>query len=87
MELSVKQSYLLSSPISSMSPPIYTEFSYIYPGPHQDSNGKIDERTWFNIPIEIDVDEGSITYLIFPYGGSDEEVKEITVSAAGSWID
>ena len=69
-----------------MAAPIYTEFAYIYPGPHQDSEGKIDPRTWFNIPIELNVEEGSITYLVFPYGGDDSEVKEITVVAAGSWI-
>jgi hypothetical protein len=50
------------------------------------SDGDIDPRTWFHIPIELDLEEGTITYIIFPYGGSEDEIKEVKVSATGSWI-
>jgi hypothetical protein len=66
--------------------PIYSLFGSIYPGPHRDAEGRIDPRVWFNIQIESRVDDGTITYLIFPYGGSEDEVHEVTISATGSWI-
>ena len=67
--------------------PIFTKVESIYPGPHVDDDGKLDERIWFHIPIELDVDEGYITYLIFPYGGTNDEIKELTIAASGSWTD
>lgn len=66
-----------------MSAPIFSSFSSIYPGPHVDKFGHLDERVWFSIPIELDLNRGSITYLVFPHGGSDNEIQEITIEAAG----
>lgn len=88
-ELLVKKNFLPSSQdnVKVRQAPIFGGFGSIYPGPHQGSDGKIDPRTWFSIPIELDIDEGTITYLIFPHNGNQEEVKEITISASGSWID
>lgn len=58
--------------------PIYSRLDCIYAGPHLDEDGKIDPRTWFGIPIAIDDDTGTITYLVFPYGGEDQEIVEIS---------
>ena len=67
--------------------PVFSSWDYIYPGPHTKSDGKIDERTWFSIPIELNVDNASITYLTFPYGAGEDEVRELVVDATGtSWI-
>jgi len=67
--------------------PIYAPMNCIYPGPHLDDAGKIDPRTWFSIPIELSVEDNSITYLVFPYGGTDYEVKEVIIEAPASWTD
>ena len=69
-----------------MAAPIFSTFDAIYPGPHQAKDGTIDPRTWFHIPIELNIEDATITYLIFPFGGTDSEVKEVVVSAAGTWI-
>jgi len=66
--------------------PIYSSFSSIYPGPHITDDGKVDDRVWFSIPIEIDTEDSTITYLVFPYGGSEDEVRELTIEAPPSWI-
>ena len=66
--------------------PIYTRFDCIYVGPHVDEDGKLDPRTWFSIPIALDVDQGSITYIVFPYGGSDDEIREVVADVNGTWI-
>lgn len=68
------------------SAPIHAPLAYIYPGPHLDDAGKIDERIWFSIPIELNGIDNTITYLVFPFGGVDDEVKEITIEAPPSWI-
>ena len=55
-------------------------------GPHLDDEGKIDPRIWFNVPVKLDADAGTITYIIFPYGAEDEEFQIVDVEATGSWI-
>lgn len=59
--------------------PIYSSFDCIYPGPHSNHEGKIDNRVWFSIPIDIDYT--SITYLVFPFDGAEEEVQELIIRA------
>jgi hypothetical protein len=58
--------------------PIFSRFDCIYTGPHVDENGKIDPRTWFSIPISLEAEEGILTYLVFPYGGGEHEVREVS---------
>lgn len=67
--------------------PIFSSIECIYPGPHIDDKGNLDERVWFHMPIELDVDSNEVTYIIFPYGGSDDDIRELTIAASGSWID
>jgi hypothetical protein len=66
--------------------PIFSLTDYIYPGPHLDKNGKIDDRIWFAILINRDVDNLNDTYLMFPYGGSEEDIAEITAENTSPWI-
>ena len=61
--------------------PIFSNVEYIYPGPHLDSAGNLDSRIWFRMPIDLNIDAGEITYIIFPYGGSNNEVEELTIEA------
>lgn len=66
--------------------PIFTAWQFIYEGPHIDTEGKLDERVWFSIPVDISQENASITYLIFPFGGKEEEIEELVVEATGTWI-
>jgi len=66
--------------------PAFTSMDSIYPGPHVDEDGLEDTRVWFHIPVDIDVVENYVTYIIFPYGGTADEIKEVTVSATDSWL-
>lgn len=59
--------------------PVFATYDYIYTGPHTDINGKLDSRIWFSIPIYLNVDDSTITYIIFPYGASAEEINEVAV--------
>jgi len=68
------------------SMPIHAPMDCIYPGPHLTADGTLDDRVWFCIPFRLDPDEYTVTYLVFPYGGSDSEIQEITTEAQGSWI-
>lgn len=70
-----------------MQSPIFSSVETIYPGPHLGSDGIIDSRVWFHIPVDLDIENDYITYIVFPYGGDDNEIREITVAASGSWID
>lgn len=72
--------------MKTKSAPIYSTWKNIYPGPHVDDEGLFDDRVWFSIPIELDIEEPSITYMVFPFGGSPDEIKEVKVEASGSWI-
>ena len=72
-----------SSQVSPAGP--YSLFSAIYPGPHLDDTGKIDERIRFAISCGVD-DKGNAVYLVFPLGAADFEIKELVVSA-DEWID
>jgi len=65
--------------------PSYATLDCIRQGPHLDDEGKIDPRIWFNLPVTLDIDNGIITYLIFPYGATEEEFQLVEVEAAGSW--
>jgi len=58
---------------------IYSTFKNIYPGPHSDAWGHIDDRVYFKILIDMESD-GSYNYLVFPYGGEDFEVVEVNKS-------
>ena len=70
-----------------MGAPIFTSVESIYPGPHLGSDGRIDSRVWFHIPVDLDIENDYVTYIVFPYGGRNDEIREITVTASGSWID
>lgn len=72
--------------VTKLSAPIFCNIESIYPGPHIDANGNIDERVWFQIPIDLDVDSNYITYMVFPYGAKDSEIQELTIEASGSWL-
>lgn len=56
--------------------PAFTSFKYIYTGYQLDQEGNIDTRVYFSIPIELNVDKNTISYLIFPYGATDDEIEE-----------
>jgi hypothetical protein len=70
-----------------MQAPVFTSIDSIYPGPHIGADGKIDNRIWFHIPVDLDIENDYVTYIVFPYGAADEEIQEITVAASGSWTD
>jgi len=77
--LLVRPNYLPSLRRPSLEAPVYTDFSSIYPGPHIDLDGDIDPRIWFYVRMYMDTESGTTTYLIFPYGGTEEEMTELTV--------
>jgi hypothetical protein len=64
--------------------PIYTQFKYIYTGAYVEDEA--DARTWFSIPIKLDKETSTITYLFFPYGGTEDEITEIPIEVPASWI-
>lgn len=55
---------------------VYSEFKFIYPGPHLDSEGNFDARVWFAIRTGFDELKGTETYLIFPHGADESEILE-----------
>jgi hypothetical protein len=78
--------------VTVRQPPIYSGFHSIYPGPHYNKKDseepEIDSRVWFSIPVEFSKENFSFTYLIFPFGGTDQEITEIEIDAgviANSW--
>jgi hypothetical protein len=70
-----------------MLAPVYASVDSIYPGPHVGADGRIDSRVWFHIPIDLDIENDYVTYIVFPYGAANDEIQEITVAASGSWTD
>lgn len=62
-----------------VSAPIYSKFSYIFPGPHYGLSGEEDTRVWFSIPTMNNPETGVMSFLIFPAGGRDDEVREISL--------
>lgn len=87
MEQSAKtNSTLYSRKFSLYQAPTFSKFKYIYDGPHISADGVVDDRVWFSIPIEVDVEKNTITYLIFPFGAADEEIIELPFEVPASWI-
>lgn len=83
LETSLAQSYhFFSEMFKIAAAPVFTSFDQVYPGPHINSEGKIDPRVWFSIRLYVDTDSGDIVYLVFPYGGTDDEITEVTVEIA-----
>jgi hypothetical protein len=67
---------------------LYSLFKYIEKGPHIDSQGRIDDRVWFYIPVSKDTETNVVTYMKFPAGGSEEDVSEEEVGLSGYiWTD
>lgn len=56
---------------------VYSTFKNIYSGPHLTPEGLLDDRVYFYLPLQIESD-GSYSYLVFPYGATPSEIKEIT---------
>lgn len=55
---------------------VYSDLRYVYPGPHVDESGLLDERVWFAICIGKDEKKGIASYLVFPQNAKDHEIAE-----------
>ncbi len=72
-------SYPYFSEMLKTGAPAFASFDRVYPGPHIDLEGKIDPRVWFSMRLYVDATSGDVIYLVFPYGGTDDEITEVTV--------
>lgn len=59
--------------------PAYSLFKYVYLGPHIDDDNLFDRRVWFYLPLAVDEENNTATYLRFPHM-KNEEIEEITIN-------
>lgn len=62
----------------------FSNFSYIYPGPHIDEKGNLDTRIKFSVPCGWE--DGKAVFMIFPFNAGQDEVKELKIRLEDNWI-
>jgi len=64
-------------------PQSYSPFTYLFPGPHLDENGNVDERIRFAVPLGED--DGELVFLIYCYGDEENSMHELRLDKEEVW--
>lgn len=86
--LNYEESSIRNNTMMVNVPPAFSLLKYIYRGPHLDDDGRLDDRIWFSIMVALDPSDETYTFMVFPHGAKQDELKEVYFNKKDLvWID